>query len=226
MAAQDRVSLALAASQMRAVLSADAVTMRDPSALKAAAHGKLSWPARRQFSCETATASAAAADEALVLSAGKARSMRVPRAASLTALSKSLRDSLAAESSARMLACAWASASRCSSANLRCSSAMRRDPLGIDFRRVRALAFAPDDQRQIQDMRRSGAVEAVRGNAAPMKLSAKMANTIGSSNRLHRTYVPVDVAAVRDVDEAWAAGRERNRVKKLQLRAAKKLQPK
>ena len=36
MAAQDRDLLALAASQMRAVLSPDAVTMRDPSGLKAA----------------------------------------------------------------------------------------------------------------------------------------------------------------------------------------------
>ena len=76
-------------------------------------------------------------------------------------------------------------------------------------------------------MRRSGAVEAMRGDAAPTKLSAKMANTIASSNRLHRTYIPVDVAAVRDVDEARAAvDRERNRSKKLQLRSAKKLQPK
>jgi hypothetical protein len=58
------------------------------------------------------------------------------------------------------------------------------------------------------------------------KLSAKMANTISPSNRLHRTYIPVDVAAVRDVDDARAIGRERNRSKKLQLRAAKELQPK
>jgi hypothetical protein len=75
-------------------------------------------------------------------------------------------------------------------------------------------------------MRRSGAVEAVRGDATPTKLSAKMANTLSSSNRLHRTYVPVDVAAVRDVDDARALGRERIKSKKLQLRSAKKLQPK
>ena len=66
--------------------------------------------------------------------------------------------------------------------------------------------FGPHDQRQIQDMRRSGAVEAMRGDAAPTKLSAKMANTIASSNRLHRTYLPVDVAVVRDVDEARTVG--------------------
>jgi hypothetical protein len=38
-------------------------------------------------------------------------------------------------------------------------------------------------------MRLSGAVEAVRGDAKPTKLSAKMASTLAWSNRLHRTYV-------------------------------------
>jgi hypothetical protein len=100
------------------------------------------------------------------------------------------------------------------------------DRLGIDFRHLRALACGPQDERQIQDMRRSGAVEAVRGDAKLTKLSAKMANTISTSNRLHWTYVPVDVEAVRDVDDARKRGRERIRTKKLQLRSAKKLQPK
>jgi len=100
------------------------------------------------------------------------------------------------------------------------------DRLGIDFRKIRALVFGPNDERQIQDMRRSGAVEAVRGDATPTKLSAKMANTISASNRLHRTYVPVDVATVRDVDDARAISRERIKSKKLQLQSAKKLQPK
>src|SRR5262249_59480065 len=91
-------SLALAASQMRAVLSAEAVTMRDPSGLKAAESTEPSWlpRAKRQLACEMAAANAAAAGEALVLSAGNARSMRAPRAANLSALSKSLRNSLAA----------------------------------------------------------------------------------------------------------------------------------
>jgi len=101
------------------------------------------------------------------------------------------------------------------------------DRLGIDFRCIRALVFGPHDERQIQDMRRSGAVEAMRGDAAPTKLSAKMANTIASSNRLHQTYIPVDVVAVRDVDDARARGRSRTKPEqKLQLRSAKKLQPK
>jgi hypothetical protein len=99
------------------------------------------------------------------------------------------------------------------------------DRLGIDFRYIRALVFGPHDERQIQDMRRSGAVEAVHGDTKPIKLSAKMANTIATSNRLHKTYIPVDVEAVRDVDDARKRGRERIRTKKLQRRTAKKLQP-
>src|SRR5262245_55058415 len=96
---------------MRAVVSPDAVTMRDRSGLKAAEYTHWLWPPRtkRQFGCETAAASATAAGDALVLSLGNTRSMRVPRDANLSALSKSLRDSLAAESSARILACAWLS---------------------------------------------------------------------------------------------------------------------
>src|SRR4030088_1358341 len=70
------ISLALAASQMRAVLSLDAVTMRDPSGLKAAEFTSSLWPPReRQLLCETATASAAAAGEAFTASEGNARSM-------------------------------------------------------------------------------------------------------------------------------------------------------
>jgi hypothetical protein len=52
------------------------------------------------------------------------------------------------------------------------------------------LVFGPDDDRQIQDMRRSGAVEASRGKAAPIELSAKMANTLSASNRLHNGLQP------------------------------------
>ena len=88
--------MAVAASQMRAVLSSDAVTMRDPSGLKAAEFTEPSWPprAKRQFACETAAASAAAAGEALIAPEGNARSMRVPCDANLSALSNSPRDSL------------------------------------------------------------------------------------------------------------------------------------
>ncbi len=48
------VSLAVAASQMRAVLSSDAVTMCDPSGLKAAEDTSFSWPRRTAISLAVA----------------------------------------------------------------------------------------------------------------------------------------------------------------------------
>jgi hypothetical protein len=90
-----------------------------------------------------------------------------------------------------------------------------KDRLGEDFRVVRRIVFGENDDRQLADLRRSGAVEAIRGGAEPAKLSAKMANTLAASSRLHRTYVPVNVVTVRDVDAARQLARSsRNRTKK------------
>ncbi len=61
-----------------------------------------------------------------------------------------------------------------------------------DFAAVRNIAF-PGDQRRLMDMRRSGAVEAIAGGADAVGLSAKLANSIGRSNTLHKTYAPVDI---------------------------------
>ncbi len=82
-----------------------------------------------------------------------------------------------------------------------------KDRLSRDFAIVREAEFGKDETRQLQDIRRSGALEAVAGKADPGGMSKKMGNTIGSSNRLHRTYVPGQVAVVRLVDEARVAGR-------------------
>ena len=75
---------------------------------------------------------------------------------------------------------------------------------------MRALAF-PGDKRRLMDMRRSGVVEAIAGNAGPVGLAAKLANSIGRSNTLHKTYAPVDIEAVRSVDDARVKGRRRMR---------------
>ena len=78
------------------------------------------------------------------------------------------------------------------------------DRLGIDFRHIRTLVFGPDDQRQIQDMRRSGAVEAMRGNPAPAKLSTQMPtpsrHQTGCTGPISQSTSPPS-----DVDEARAA---------------------
>jgi hypothetical protein len=76
-----------------------------------------------------------------------------------------------------------------------------KDTLGDDFREIRQMVFH-GDSRQLADMRRSGAVEADAGGASTADLSNKMANTISASNRLRKTYNPVNVESVRRVDEA------------------------
>jgi hypothetical protein len=85
-----------------------------------------------------------------------------------------------------------------------------RDTLAHDFAAVRALAF-PGDKRRLMDMRRSGVIEAVAGDAGPLGLAAKLANSIGRSNTLHKTYAPVDIEAVRNTDDARIKGRRRMR---------------
>ena len=53
-----------------------------------------------------------------------------------------------------------------------------------------------------------------------------MANTISESNRLHKTYVPVKLAAVLEADAARLRGREKNKTaNKVTTPPAKKLQP-
>jgi hypothetical protein len=86
----------------------------------------------------------------------------------------------------------------------------REATLAHDFAAVRELVFK-GDRRRLMDMRRSGAAEAVAGEAKPGTLSAKMANSIETSNSLHKTYSPVDLASVRSADAARLRGRRRMR---------------
>jgi hypothetical protein len=92
----------------------------------------------------------------------------------------------------------------------RSGAAYGRETLGHDFTAVRALAF-PGDRRRLMDMRRSGVIEAIVGDAGPLALSAKLANSISRSNTLHMTYAPVDIEAVRRTDSARLQGRRRIR---------------
>jgi hypothetical protein len=84
----------------------------------------------------------------------------------------------------------------------------KKDSLGDDFRIIRNILL-PGDDRTLMDMRRTGAVEAVAGEATPSVLSAKSGNTIGQSSKLHDTYVPIKLSVVRRADEARKAGRKR-----------------
>ena len=72
------------------------------------------------------------------------------------------------------------------------------------------------NKRRLMDVRRSGVVEAIAGDAAPLGLSAKLANSIERSNTLHKTYAPVDIEAVRNTDAARLKGKRRMRAADLQ----------
>jgi hypothetical protein len=52
-----------------------------------------------------------------------------------------------------------------------------------------------------------------------------MANTIGSSNKLFRTYVTIQLAAVREADEARLRGREKNKTAQKVARMVEKKLP-
>jgi hypothetical protein len=84
------------------------------------------------------------------------------------------------------------------------------DTLGDDFKAVRepAKASTVPDRRKSASCRVSPMLK-TSGDAPPEKLSSKMANSLSQSNRLLKTYGPVQLASVRDTD----AGRRRGRSK-------------
>jgi hypothetical protein len=86
------------------------------------------------------------------------------------------------------------------------------DTLGDDFRDVRSAEFGSLERRTIgHDFRRSGAGEAITGGAKAEQLAHAMGNTLSASNALFATYVPVNVATLRDVMAARRAGRRKLR---------------
>jgi hypothetical protein len=93
---------------------------------------------------------------------------------------------------------------------MRTGSPYREATLAHDFADVRELVF-PGDTRKLMDMRRSGVVEAIAGGTDAVGLSAKLANSIGRSNALHKTYAPVEIEAVRKADVARLEGRRKMR---------------
>lgn len=80
------------------------------------------------------------------------------------------------------------------------------DTLGDDFRDVREIVF-PNDTRKLLDIRRTGAVEALAGEADPAAMAAKMGNSIDQNRQLAETYLPRRAATVRLADETRKRGR-------------------
>lgn len=89
----------------------------------------------------------------------------------------------------------------------RSGSPYSSDTLGDDFRAVRIAVFGERDKRTLADFRRSGAQEAIAGEATPAALAHAMGNTLSSSNALFDTYCPVNLTTIRSVMEARRRGR-------------------
>lgn len=97
-----------------------------------------------------------------------------------------------------------------------------KDSLVDDFADLRRLVFGTEEKRKLMDMRRTGAVEANAGGASVETIAAKMGNSIDQNRKLQKTYMPVNIAAVREADQARRIGRSRlasehNEFKKLKL---------
>lgn len=97
-----------------------------------------------------------------------------------------------------------------------------KDSLIDDFADLRRSVFGRGEMRRLMDMRRTGAVEANAGGASVETIAAKMANSIDQNRKLQKTYMPVNIAAVRAADEARRIGRrllgsEQNKLRKLKL---------
>ncbi|MGD0421293.1 MAG: hypothetical protein ABSA68_17230 [Xanthobacteraceae bacterium] len=85
------------------------------------------------------------------------------------------------------------------------------DTLGDDFRDIRYAEFGERESRTLADFRRSGAVEAIAGDATPAALAHGMGNTLSASNALFATYVPINQATLQSVLEARRRGRAKLR---------------
>ena len=83
------------------------------------------------------------------------------------------------------------------------------DSLVDDFADFRRHVFGKGETRTLMDMRRTSAVEANAGGASVESIAAKMANSIDQNRKLQKTYMPVNIAAVREADLARKIGRSR-----------------
>jgi len=82
-----------------------------------------------------------------------------------------------------------------------------KNSLAKDFRDLRASVFGPDEKRTLMDLRRSGAMEAVAGDATAAQIGQAMGNHFEQSKKLQTTYAPNHRASVKKVDEARRRGR-------------------
>ncbi len=92
------------------------------------------------------------------------------------------------------------------------------DGLGAQSANTGLMRFQPRKQssrvhekRRLADFRRSGANEAIAGDATPAALSHAMGSTLATSNALFATYCPVNLTTIRSVMDARRRGRTKLR---------------
>jgi len=91
-----------------------------------------------------------------------------------------------------------------------------------DFSDIRKLVFGDEEKRQLRDMRRAGAMEAMAGGVVLADLATSMVNNIDKNEELRRTYAPTQAASVIATAVSREKGRinqasEHNTIKKLKL---------
>jgi hypothetical protein len=84
-------------------------------------------------------------------------------------------------------------------------------PWAMTFETFRLAVFGEHEKRRLADFRRSGAHEAIAGDATPAALAHAMGNTLSASNALFATYCPVNLTTIRSVMEARRRGRTKLR---------------
>jgi hypothetical protein len=84
-----------------------------------------------------------------------------------------------------------------------------KDTLGDDFHDVRRDLYGVEETRTLADFRRSGATEAVAGNASPAALAHALGNSLDRCHALFKTYCPVSLPSLREVQAAREIGAKR-----------------
>lgn len=79
-----------------------------------------------------------------------------------------------------------------------------------DFRRISDM-IDREDTRQLRDLRRSGIIETFKGDGDARDVSEKFGNSINRSNRIFKTYNPVDLEKVKESDKARVEARRKRR---------------
>lgn len=83
-----------------------------------------------------------------------------------------------------------------------------KNTLAKDFRTLRTIVFGPNEKRKLMDLRRSGTMEAVAGNATAEQIGQTLGNDFKNSKKLQTTYAPNHLASVKQVEAARRRGRK------------------